>query len=203
MLTNRYLTSVKNLPGIMQKIVEGTAPERFTLEHLKGIGFKGSGDRAVVPLLKELGFLSSDGVPTERYHAYRNQAQSKAILGEALRGAYEDIFHINERPTDADRAAIEGKFRSVHNTTDRVAECQAMTFFALLKLADLDAVSSKAEPTPPEKELKKKKKDEPPKIPPVAIAGLGYKIEINLPATKDPDVYNAIFTALKEHLLEH
>src|SRR5882672_5799347 len=35
MLTNRYMTSVKNLPAIMQKIIEGTAPDKFTAAHLK------------------------------------------------------------------------------------------------------------------------------------------------------------------------
>jgi hypothetical protein len=40
MLTSRYLTSVKNVPAIMQKIVDGVAPDRFNAEHLKAMGFK-------------------------------------------------------------------------------------------------------------------------------------------------------------------
>ena len=39
MLTKRYMTSVKNLPKIMEKITEGTAPKKFTISHLKSIGF--------------------------------------------------------------------------------------------------------------------------------------------------------------------
>jgi hypothetical protein len=31
---------------------------------------------------------------------------------------------------------------------------------------------------------------------------LGYTINLNLPATSDPAVFNAIFRALKEHLLK-
>ena len=31
---------------------------------------------------------------------------------------------------------------------------------------------------------------------------LGYNINLNLPATSDPAVFNAIFRALKEHLLQ-
>lgn len=42
MLTNRYMTSVKNVPAILTRIREGTAPEKFTVAHLKGIGFKSS-----------------------------------------------------------------------------------------------------------------------------------------------------------------
>ena len=32
--------------------------------------------------------------------------------------------------------------------------------------------------------------------------GLHYNIQIHLPATKDSEVYNAIFKSLREHLLE-
>jgi len=55
MLTTRYMTSTKNLPAIMQKIVDGTAPPKFTVAHLKAIGFKSSNDQGVIPLLKDLG----------------------------------------------------------------------------------------------------------------------------------------------------
>ena len=64
MLTKRYLTSNKNLAAIMGKIVDGTAPSKFTQAHLKSIGFKSSNDFGVVGLLKDLKFLSEDGSPT-------------------------------------------------------------------------------------------------------------------------------------------
>src|SRR6266498_1343745 len=139
MLTARYMTSVKNLPEIFGKIIEGTAPKKFTTAHLKSLGFKSSNDVGVIAVLKDLGFLSADGVPSQRYHDYRDKSRSKAVMAEALREAYEDIFHINEKPTSSDREAIEGKFKSAHNTSDRVAAEQTKTFYALLKLADLDS----------------------------------------------------------------
>ena len=92
MLTSRYMTSVKNLPAIMEKIVDGTAPPRFTVAHLKGIGFKTSNDQAVLPLLKELGFLASDGAPTKRYHDYRDKSRSKLIMGEAIREGLNNLL---------------------------------------------------------------------------------------------------------------
>ena len=193
----------------MEKIIEGTAPKKFTIAHLKDIGFKSSGDRGVLALLKELGFLSDDGTPTQRYHDYRDQSRSKAVMANALRDAYEEIFHINERPTNGNRSSIEGKFKSAHNVSDTVAQKQAMTFFALLKLADLDAespVASTGEGTqgkhedsdvnddPPKKAMQKKS--------PRQGINLRYNVEIQLPATKDIGVYNAIFKSLKEHILD-
>src|SRR5690242_205838 len=139
MLTKRYMVSVKNVSAILDKIVSGTAPNKFTTSHLKAIGFPSSNDRAIIPLLKDLGFLSSDGTPTKRYHEYRNPAKSKAVLGAALREAYEELFHVNAKPTRSDREAILGTFKSINNASDRVAELQAMTFFGFLEKADISS----------------------------------------------------------------
>jgi hypothetical protein len=141
-LSKRYMVTSKNLPQIFQKIREGTAPTKFTAAHLKGLGFKSSNDQPVIGVLKDLKFLSDDGAPLPRYHAYRDPSRSKAVMAEALREAYEEIFHLNERPAEADRAAIEGKFKSTHNVSDRLAELQAKTFLTLLSLADLNAMMS-------------------------------------------------------------
>lgn len=211
MLTKRYLASAKNLPDIFQQIVKGTAPENFNIEHLKGIGFTSSNDRAVIPLLKDLGFLSESGAPTERYHAYRAGGQeARAVLGQALLEAYQDLFHINSNPTDADRDAIIGKFKTAHNATDRVAEVQAATFYALLKLADIKAARERKGESPLRRQIEdaglgdgkseESKRDQTKKdgIP----LRFRYNIEVHLPATKEIEVYHAIFRSLKEHILE-
>ncbi len=208
MLTKRYLVSAKNLPSIMSRIVEGAAPSKFSQDHLRGIGFNSSNDRAVIPLLKAIGFLSSDGTPAERYHAYRDRSRSKAVMAEALREAYRDIFTINEKPTSDDRDAIRGRFKSTHNVSDRVAELQAMTFFALLELADLDASQDSTFRTPVTEDVEQDgiPTDQPlagphDALPKPRSLQLGYNIEVHLPATKDIHVYNAIFKSLREHLL--
>lgn len=204
MLASRYLTSVKNLQAILNQLVEGTAPEKYSVEHLKRIGFKSSNDRAIIPLLKELGFLTPEGSPTARYHAYRNRARSRQVLGEALRDAYGDVFHLNERPSKDDRKAIEGLFKTTHNVSDRVAQLQAMTFVALLGLADVD-VPPKAD----DRQISEAHEEEPLPSPvtkqlglPAGTLSLRHNIEIHLPATKDIEVFNAIFKALKEHLID-
>lgn len=208
MLTARYITSVKNLSAIFEKIVEGTAPKKFTTAHLKSIGFKSSNDVGIIAVLKDLGFLTADGTPTQRYHDYRDKSRSSGVMAEALREAYEELFHINEKPTSADRQAIEGKFTSVHNTSDRVAAEQTKTFYALLKLADLDSAGKHKPKKEQEKPKEKSEEKEPRKHGELDgnqlshFAGLRYNVEIHLPATKDVEVYNAIFKSLKEHLLE-
>lgn len=201
-LTNAYVQVYGQLPDFFQKISEGQAPSQFTRQILKDLGFKSSNHHAFIPLLKALGFLSADGVPTSRYHEYRSAAQSRRVMAEALREAYADLFIIKEKPTETDRTLIEGKFKSTHNVKDRLAKLMANTFFSLLALSDLEGVAvpkPKVEKHLKEKEEKQKEENDEAKL--IAPPGLHYNIQIHLPATKDIEVFNAIFKSLKEHLL--
>lgn len=78
----------------------------------------------------------------------------------------------------------------------------AKTFLALLALADLSNTKSTE---PPASAVK----DQPERVEPTLSdsapgngLGLHYNIQIHLPATKDVEVYNAIFKSLREHLLK-
>lgn len=204
-LTKAYTVAAGRIPDLFSRIRDGQAPEQFTQLLLKDWGFKSSNDRALLPLLKALGFLSPDGKPTTLYHEYRDHSRSKEVMDRALRDAYGDLFLIKERPTESDRAAIQGKFKSYHNVSNNVAKIMATTFFELLKLADL--TESTAPPNAAREDKKKEPSEAPtfaPKLEPLRIepSGLHYNIQIHLPATKDIEVYNAIFKALREHLFE-
>ena len=156
--------------------------------------------------MKALGFLSADGSPTAKYQEYRNHALSERIMGEAIKEAYSDLFLIKAKPTSKDKELITGKFKSFHNVSDNVANVMSKTFFSLLKIADLDynqkqlsneKVKDKIEPTKQENTTIKEKI-----LNQTSGLGLHYNIQIHLPATKDIEVYNAIFKSLKEHLIE-
>jgi len=208
-LTNSYIQVYGQLPQFFKKIRDGQAPDKFTRQYLKDLGFTSSNFNASIPLLKTLGFLSADGTPTARYHEYRNSARSRRVMGEAVKEAYGDLFTITVNPTEADRELIEGKFKSVHNATPLTAKLMASTFYALLGLADLSEISS---PEGKKQEIEEQLSSTiPPK--PETTEGdeskrirretnLHYNIQIHLPATKDVEVYNAIFKSLKGHLIE-
>src|SRR5262245_5177594 len=117
-LTNAYVQTLGQVPEFFQAIADGQAPEQFTVQHLKDLGFTSSNNRPFIPLLKALGFLSAEGTPTARYHEYRDESRSRQVLGQAIRETYGDLFLIKANPTDADRPLIEGKFKSAHNTTE-------------------------------------------------------------------------------------
>lgn len=207
-LTNAYVLPITRIPDLFRKIQDGQAPDRFTNPLLKDWGFKSTNDRAFIPLLKALGFLTADGVPTQRYLEYRDHSRSKQVLGQAIREAYADIFLIKEHPTASDKNAVEGKFKSFHNASDNVAGLMTKTFYGLLSLADLSVGSqskAKAEPEPERnghglENIGEKPDSERPGG--TLARSLHYNIQIHLPATKDVEVYNAIFKSLKDHVLD-
>ena len=66
-LTNAYVLPTNRIPDLFWKIQDGQAPDRVTFQLLKDWGFTSTNDRAFIPLLKALGFLTTDGKPTQRY----------------------------------------------------------------------------------------------------------------------------------------
>lgn len=202
-LTNSYVLATNRIPDIFTRIRDGQAPERFTNQLLKDWGFTSTNDRTFIPLLKALGFLSADGKPTQRYSDYRDHSRSKQVIAQALREAYGDIFLIKENPSPSDKSSIAGKFKSFHNASDHVAGLMAKTFLGLLPLADLSSKGgSSTPPKEPDGLSPKKENVSTPQTLDSRGPSLHYNIQIHLPATKDIEVYNAIFKSVREHLLE-
>lgn len=196
-LSSSYTLAFAKLGEFFGKIRDGQAPDQFSVQLLKDLGYKSNNHRAFIPILKSLGFLTSDGKPTSRYTDYRDHSRSKEIMADAIKEAYSDIFLIKENPTASDKTTIEGKFKSYHNSSDNVSKIMANTFYALLALADLKSkktpTANKNETTNIENKI----------VTPTSFnqaPGLHYNIQVHLPATKDIEVYNAIFKSLREHL---
>lgn len=207
-LPTTYTQEFKRFSEFFGKIRDAQAPAKYTNSLLEDWGYKSKNHRAFIPLLKALGFLTADGIPTQRYHDYRNHSMSKKIMGEAIKETYSDIFLIKERPSSSDKPLVEGKFKSYHNASDVVAGLMCKTFYALLDLADLDS-DGKAKKEPAKsttsdvnKEKVAEEVSQPSQMEQKKNFGLYYNIQIHLPATKDVEVYNAIFKSLKDHLLE-
>lgn len=208
-MPSAYLTSFKNTAPILQAVQAAQAPQRFTQKFLEGLGFASTNDRAIINVLKALGFLDDAGVPTARYHQYLDQTQSSLVLAEGIREAYEDLFRVKRNAQEMTKTEVKNKLKTLSEGayTDRVLTQMAGTFTTLVKSADFSIAPAAApgiEPEPtasPNQDLPDQSSAAPSQLsaaPP--FASLAYNVNIHLPESRDPAVYNAIFKALREHL---
>lgn len=210
-LPTSYLTSAKNVPAILSAMQQAKAPERFTVKFLESLGFKGNADRLIIGVLKAIGFLDDQGKPTDRYFEFLDQTQSKRVLGEAVQEAYADLFEVNTSAQKLDRSEVKNKFKTLSQGQygEAVIDKMALTFAALVSLADFSA-PAQAKPVPPATESPPERLDQiesgssnqpaKPGHSGLNWGGLHYNIQIILPESRDPKVYDALFRSLREHL---
>ena len=157
--------------------------------------------------LKKIGFAGPDGSPTEIYKAFRNNdTASRQAVAEAMRRGYAPLFQRNEfmhNLNDADLRAL-----IVSETGQASDSSTVANVFACIKNLKEFADFSKPETSShPEKSDSNSASTHPiPSInlPPQDRLGmnLSYTINLNLPATSDVAVFNAIFRSLKDNLLK-
>jgi len=210
-LTNAYLVTTKNLEAFLNAIKTAKAPERFNSKFLQQLDFASSNDRLFIGLLKGLGFTDESGVPTKRYYQFLDQTQSGRILAEAMREAYEDLFSVNIKANEMSADEVRNKLKTLTlgQKSENVLTLMANTFRALADLADWD--TPVAEPTHHPKEPTETKATDQPLVEKSktllqlpkgdAKMQLHYNIQIHLPESRDPAVFDAIFEALKKHIV--
>ncbi len=215
-LPTAYLTSTRNLDALFNAIRSAKAPPKFTQRFLSDLGFASSADRLYINLLKALGFLSPDGTPTSRYYEFLDQSQSGRVLAEALEEAYADLFQLRRDAQNMDRNELKGRLKTLTQgqVSDAVIDKMALTFLALANLADFDAPRAQAglagTPGTAEEGLSADldegagrgvSPDGGAQLGPLRLGGFVYNVELHLPESRDPAVYEALFQALKRHLL--
>lgn len=197
-----YMPSVTNLAGILDRIKEAATPPKFTHDFLKkNLGFSSSNDRAVIKVLKVLGFLTADGTPTARYNAYRG-SQGQVALAEGLRDGWKSLFLSDETIYQRTSTEILGVVKNATGAGDAVARKIASTFKTLADKADFSGpvVQTKRDEVqtevPPPSEATTTS-------PPREQSGLAlhHDIHLHLPPTSDVSVYRAIFQAIKSELM--
>jgi hypothetical protein len=203
-LPTAYLTSVKKLEGMLNAIQSAQAPPKFSQAFLEGLGFKSSADRLIINVLKALGFLTADGAPTDRYFRFLDQTQGRRVLAEGLQDAYADLYQLNREAHKMGRTELKGKLKTLTQgqVSDSVVDKMAMTFESLGKLADFSGPAAPPMHGAPGDEVETTLDDDAgARLPAIGLGGLVYNIELHLPESRDPAVYDALFRSLKSHLL--
>jgi hypothetical protein len=209
-----YSASIGTLENMLEKIKTASVPERFTQDFVATkLAMKGGTPASCIPFIKKMGFVATDGTPTELYREFRNPKKSRIAVGKAFRKLYERLYEMNEYVHDAPDQEVLGLIvECTGGERDSAATKYTLSTFNMLrKISDFD-LAEQAEPdvqgqqalSNPIKQVEQiTHSAQYSKNSGAKGINLSYTINLNLPATKDIEVFNAIFKSLKEHLLEN
>ncbi len=205
-----YTSSTGILKELFKKIQEAPPPPRFSQDYLvSGLKFKKSGTtNSFIPILKRLGFLSSDGAPTEIYKKFRNPNAkvSGLAMAEAIRIGYSDLYSRNEYWHKLNKSEfkdflievleLEPKNLALNFISATVEALKGMANFE----TNANEGSNATEEAPKVTEDKNGEQQSKTVFTNPGL-NLSYTINLNLPETADIKVFDAIFKSLKENIL--
>jgi hypothetical protein len=199
-----YVAAYGNITKALQAIQKAQTPDRFTQDFLATkLGLKGGSARVVIPFFKKTGLLGSDGTPTDLYKRFRNPSHSKGAAATALRKGFGALYEINEYAHDLNDKELKGIIVQATGLDDNASTIRSIigSFKALRAFADFDAAERQdvvmEETATRDTDDQSVREDH--ALP--SQLKLGYTINLQLPATSDISVYNAIFKSLRTHLL--
>lgn len=204
-----YVTAPGSIEKALRGIKTAATPESVSQDFVKTIlGIKGGSGNQITAYLKKIGFATADGTPTDLYKKLRNSKTEGWAAAQALKTGYEPLYARNEYMHQLSDEDLEGLVVEEtgagkdSNVTPLIISCIKQ----LKRFAKWDVAPTEDSPEKPVTETipSNTLSQHNPTPPPTQRLGLnlGYTINLNLPATSDPAVFNAIFRALKEHLLK-
>ena len=205
-----YISSPGNIDKALNGIRQAAVPETVSQDFVKTIlKIPGGSGAEMTSFLKKLGLAKQDGSPNDRYRKFRNPSSSGTAIADALRQAYKPLYVRNEYAHELSdneltglvveetglahdaRAArmIVSCFKHLKNFADfsKTTEPASIDYKATAKDNDYDA-GKNASATPTHSGIG---------------LNLGYTINLNLPATTDVAVFDAIFRSIKKNLLSN
>lgn len=202
-----YVTSPGNIDKALTAIKNAAVPERVSQDFVKTI-LKipgGSGDQ-MTAFLKKLGLANIDGTPNELYKKFRNPSSSGQAVSQAIKTAYAPLYIRNEFMHELTDDQLLGLIVEETGQAHDAGPVK-MILNSIKHLKAFANFNSKPEPKITVIEQPSEKHTPPPAVERTPVTkrpfglNLGYTINLNLPATSDPEVFDAIFKSLKEHLL--
>lgn len=202
-----YLASPGSIKTALERIRSAATPDRVTIDFVTTkLQIKGGTGFAILPYLKKIGFVATDGSPTDLYKQFRNSALAGAAIAEAIKIGYKDLLQVNEYFYELDDKKLLDLIIQVTGADAKssVAKATLSTLKTLKSFANFN-IPKAAEPPASSKEVSPHVEHIDSQIHALGKERLGlnlsYTINLNLPATSDQAVFNAIFRSLKEHLL--
>jgi hypothetical protein len=207
-----YVTASGNIERALKGIKSAATPPTISQDFVKTIlKIPGGSGNQMTAYLRKIGFANTDGSPTDLYKAFRNSATEGKAAAEALTIGYKPLYVRNEYMHQLGDKELRGLVIEEtgdgedSNVVTLIVSCiKAIKKFA--KWSEEPAEDKNSKPVAAASNLPSTDQARHPQPPiqqsPQLRMNLGYTINLNLPATSDVAVFNAIFKSLKEHLLK-
>jgi len=207
-----YLAASGTLKRALERLIDASRPDKFNADFMENVlKLSGGAARATIPIMKKMGYLSSDAVPTELYAKFRTEGGRPAAALAGLRNGFPEIFKRSEYAHTVEDNKLRDIILEITglNASDPVAQAIKSTFNAVksfippgvdltngsdeTSFQDELAIVTVNQSAPGEVVRNSGRGSKP--------VGLVYNINIVLPETSDLKVLNAIFRSIKENLL--
>jgi hypothetical protein len=190
----KYVYSVGQINDVLEKIKETGRPDKLNITYVQNTWLlKNAQYSSVLSILMEMGFLSSDGTPTEKYAEFQNPDYSGRVLAEGVKKAYSSLFKAYPNAQDLPKEKLEGYIKQHTGADKAVIEKIYGTIKRLCSLADFSSVSSSTSNTFENK----------PELLPVNLPiPISMNIQIVLPSDATAEQYDKIFSSIKKNLLK-
>lgn len=210
-----YVMATGRIKPTLEQTIKASVPDRFTQDFLTTkLGIKGGSGKAMLPFLKKIGFVNSDGTPSEIYKDFHVDSTRGRAMAQAIIEGYSLLREMNEYFYDlSDKDLKNLVLRATGAKPDSSTVAAIVSTIKVLKeyaAFDSDVIEStkdevfKTEPktkTEHENTIDNSSQNMP-KTRSLDSLKLGYTINLNLPATSEIAVYNAIFKSLRENIFD-
>lgn len=214
-----YVTATGNIERTLIAIKNAATPSAVSQDFVKTIlGIPGGSGTQMTSFLRKIGFVGPDGKPTSTYTRFRSTDPdtSGVAAAEALRFGYAPLYARNEYMHSLSDEKLKGLIieETGAGGDSTVASMVLSCIKAIKKHASFTPKGSAVVELNPSKDKPPnfdagtgdgEKNNDGGKLPPRSDGvglNLAYTINLNLPATSDIAVFNAIFKSLKENLLK-
>ncbi len=214
-----YVTATGNIERALHAIKNAATPPTVSQDFVKTIlGIPGGSGDQMTSFLRKTGFVGQDGKPTSIYTRFRSTDAdtSGAAAADALKFGYAPLYARNEYMHSLSDDKLKGLIiEETGAGGDSAVASMVLNCIKSIKkhavfapkgsvVVDLDTNKDK----PPNADAgngggeKSNGGGQLPPRPDGVGLNLAYTINLNLPATSDIAVFNAIFKSLKENLLK-
>ncbi|HWV22808.1 MAG TPA: DUF5343 domain-containing protein [Thermomicrobiales bacterium] len=210
-----YAVGVGKIPLLFETIGTKGIPAKVNGKWLEQYGMTSSNDRRLISILRFLGFIDANNAPSEIWREYRG-ADSRIVLASAIRKSYSELFSAYPDAHDITSQDLTNFVRSNSSLGGEAISKVVSTYRALVGLADFrspdntasdtDAIGGQGEASErnsqsgtdtreqavhPDKLVREARKE----------VVVNVNLQLTLPESTDPSVYEALFAALNKHML--